>query len=317
VAAARPAGARRPHGHHPGHFWLVTGVALINVALGLAVGEAARRHGDARLLLVSLTFVASAGFLGLHALATPQVLLPGRTPGFVIATPVGLFVGACFAALSSLDLEGAAGAALVCRQALLRGGLGVLLVIWAVWSLGSLSPFDRVIAEDAAEVPVAVLGLAGVALYLTAADRYWRLHQRRPAPVLAGVLIAFLLLAEAMVAVAIAPSWHASWWEWHLLMAAGFGLVAWAASYQYRRERAPTSLFDAVSLDQTVRRVREHYSAAVAALVDELRVHHQEADDMPATQVAAEVAKRYGLVGGQGQVLQQVAEAIACLLPGR
>ncbi|HEX8930068.1 MAG TPA: PP2C family protein-serine/threonine phosphatase [Actinomycetota bacterium] len=299
--------------HHPGHFWLVTGVAAINVALGLAVGEAARRHRDARLLLVSMTFVASAGFLGLHALATPQVLLAGRTPGFVIATPVGLFVGACFAALSSLDLEGARGTALVRRQALLRGGLGLLLVLWAVLSLGGLPPFDRVIAEDAAEVPVALLGLGGVVLYVTAAARYWRLYRRRPAPVLAGVLVAFLLLGEAMVAVAIAPSWHASWWEWHLLMAAGFGLVAWAAYYQYRRERAPTSLFDAVSLDQTAQRVREHYSAAVSAMVEELRVHHQ-AHDMPAGLVAAQVAERYGLVGGQGQVLQQVAEAIARLV---
>jgi serine phosphatase RsbU (regulator of sigma subunit) len=299
--------------HHPGHFWLVTGVAAINVVLGVAVGEAARRHRDARLLLVSTTFVASAGFLGLHALATPQVLLAGRTPGFVIATPVGLFVGACFAALSSLDLEGARGTALVRRQALLRGGLGLLLVLWAVLSLGGLPPFDRVIAEDAAEVPVALLGLGGVVLYVTAAARYWRLYRRRPAPVLAGVLIAFLLLGEAMVAVAIAPSWRASWWEWHLLMAAGFGLVAWAAYYQYRRERAPTSLFDAVSLDQTAQRVREHYSAAVSAMVEELRVHHQ-AHDMPAGLVAAQVAERYGLVGGQGQVLQQVAEAIARLV---
>ena len=299
--------------HHPGHFWLVTAVALVNVALGIAVGEAARRHGDARLLLVSLTFVASAGFLGLHALATPQVLLAGRTPGFVIATPVGLFFGAGFAALSSLDLEGAGGAALVRRQWLLRGGLGLLLVVWAVLSLGGLPPFDRVIAEDAAEVPVAVLGVAGVVLYVIAAARYWRLYRRRPAPVLAGVLIAFLLLAEAMVAVAIAPSWHASWWEWHLLMAAGFGLVAWAAFHQYRRERAPTSLFDAVSLDQTAQRIREHYSQAVSALVEELRVH-QQANDLPAGLVAAEVAERYGLAGGQGQVLQQVAEAIARLV---
>ena len=299
--------------HHPGHFWLVTGVALVNVALGVAVGEAARRHGDARLLLVSLTFVASAGFLGLHALATPQVLLTGRTPGFVIATPVGLFVGACFAALSALDLEGAAGTTLVRRQALLRGGVGLLLVVWAVWSLGTLPPFDRVISEDAAEVPVAVLGVAGVVLYLTAAVRYWRLHRRRPAPVLAGVLVAFLLLAEAMVAVAIAPSWHASWWEWHLLMAAGFGLVAWSAWRQYRRERAPTSVFDAVSLDSTVRRVQEHYGAAVGALVDELRLH-QRTDGMPAARIAAGVAERYDLAGGQGQVLRQVAEAIARLV---
>lgn len=96
-------------------------------------------------------------------------------------------------------------------------------------------------------------------------------------------------------------------------MAAGFGLVAWAAYYQYRRERAPTSLFDAVSLDQTAQRVREHYSAAVSAMVEELRVHRQ-AHDMPAGLVAAQVAERYGLVGGRGQVLQQVAEAIARLV---
>jgi serine phosphatase RsbU (regulator of sigma subunit) len=308
----------RPHldvrlEHHPGHFWLVTIVALVNVALGVAVSEAARRRGDARLLLVSLTFVASAGFLGLHALATPQVLVTGRTPGFVIATPVGLFVGACFAALSALELSGAAAAALVRRQALLRGGLALLLIAWAVWSLGALPPFDRVIDEDAAELPVTVLGIAGVALYLAAAVRYWRLHLRRPAPVLAGVLVAFLLLAEAMVAVAIAPSWHASWWEWHLLMAGGFGLVAWAAYAQYRRERAPSSLFDAVSLDRTVRRVQEHYGRAVAALVDELR-RRREPDGLPATRVAADVAGRFGLAGGQAQVLEQVAEAIARLV---
>jgi serine phosphatase RsbU (regulator of sigma subunit) len=199
------------------------------------------------------------------------------------------------------------------RQWLLRGGLGLLLVVWAVLSLGGLPPFDRVISEDAAEVPVAVLGVAGVVLYVIAAARYWGLYRRRPAPVLAGVLIAFLLLAEAMVAVAIAPSWHASWWEWHLLMAAGFGLVAWAAFSQYRRERAPTSLFDAVSLDQTAQRIREHYSQAVSALVEELRVH-QQANDLPAGLVAAEVAERYGLAGGQGQVLRQVAEAIARLV---
>ena len=89
--------------------------------------RAARR--DARIFLVGLAFLSSAGFLGLHALATPQVLLAGRTPGFVIATPVGLFIGAGFAALSSLNLEGAGGAALVRRQALLRGGVGLLLVV--------------------------------------------------------------------------------------------------------------------------------------------------------------------------------------------
>lgn len=58
---------------HPAHFWLVLAAALTSIVLGYAVHVAARRRRDARLLLISLAFVASAGFLRLHALATPGV----------------------------------------------------------------------------------------------------------------------------------------------------------------------------------------------------------------------------------------------------
>src|SRR3954454_1137042 len=91
---------------HPAHFWLVLGAAAINASLALATGDAARQRGDARLFLVSLAFLSAAGFLGRHALATPGVLLDGRTAGFVIATPIGLLVAAGFAALSAELLEG-------------------------------------------------------------------------------------------------------------------------------------------------------------------------------------------------------------------
>ena len=90
--------------HHGIHFGLVVAVAAVNVALGVRMSEVARRRADARLFLISLVFLSSAGFLLLHALATPQVLLTGRNAGFAIATPVGLLLAAVFAALSSLDL---------------------------------------------------------------------------------------------------------------------------------------------------------------------------------------------------------------------
>jgi adenylate cyclase len=56
---------------HPAHFWLVLAAAGITAALAHATGEAAERRGDLQLGLVSLTFLCSAGFLSLHALATP------------------------------------------------------------------------------------------------------------------------------------------------------------------------------------------------------------------------------------------------------
>src|SRR6478672_8281389 len=60
--------------HHPSHFWLVLLTAVVNVALAYLTNLAASRYRDARLVLVSLAFLSSAGFLGLHALATPAVL---------------------------------------------------------------------------------------------------------------------------------------------------------------------------------------------------------------------------------------------------
>ena len=40
--------------HQPSHFWLVLGVALVNVGLGLLASEAARQRDDPRLFLVSM-----------------------------------------------------------------------------------------------------------------------------------------------------------------------------------------------------------------------------------------------------------------------
>ena len=83
--------------NHPAHFWLVLGAAIAATALGFSVTTAARRRRDARLLLISFAFIVSAAFLGLHALATPGVLL-GSNAGFELATPVGLVLAAFFAA---------------------------------------------------------------------------------------------------------------------------------------------------------------------------------------------------------------------------
>ena len=85
--------------NHAAHFWIVLIAAALNVALGYAVGVAASRRRDARLFLVALAFVSAAAFLGLHALATPGVLI-GKNAGFELATPVGLALAGAFAAAS-------------------------------------------------------------------------------------------------------------------------------------------------------------------------------------------------------------------------
>jgi hypothetical protein len=107
---------------HPAHFWLVLAAALVCASLALALTEAARLRRDARLLLVGLAFLASAGFLGLHALATPGVIIAGRNAGFVLATPVGLVLAGAFAAGSAVEY-GVASSLWIVRHARLLLGL--------------------------------------------------------------------------------------------------------------------------------------------------------------------------------------------------
>ena len=70
------------------HFLVFGFVGAVAFTLGYAAGEAANRRQDARVLLLSLAFMATGGFLGLHALGTPEVLFSEEHPGFQVAIPV-------------------------------------------------------------------------------------------------------------------------------------------------------------------------------------------------------------------------------------
>jgi len=238
--------------HHPAHFWLVLAVAALSAVLAYGTGTAAVRRADARVLLVSLTFLSAAGFLGLHALATPGVFLDTPNTGFTIATPVGLGIGSVLAAASSLDLAPDRSAATVRRARQLRMGLIVVIAAWAIASLAKLPPLDGALPPEQASGGLLVLTLAAVAAYVIAAVRYVVLWRERRSVMLLGMTAAFVLLGEAMVAVTFAPNWHATGWEWHVLMLLALGLVVWSAHRQWHEER-----FADLYLPDTVAGVRD------------------------------------------------------------
>jgi len=223
--------------HHPSHFWLVLTAGALNLALAYATGSAARRRGDARVFLVSLAFLSAAGFLSLHALATPTVLLDQANTGFVIATPVGLFVASVFAAASGVDLSGGRSEAVMRRAAALQYGLILLMVVWGALSLSGAPPLDDPRVPERATGGLLIPAIAAVLLYGYAVYRYLRLYSQRPLGMMLWMASAFALLGEAMIAVAIGRNWHATWWEWHLLMLVAFSLVAWSAHRQWHEER--------------------------------------------------------------------------------
>jgi class 3 adenylate cyclase len=237
--------------NHPAHFWLVVGAAAVSVGLGYAVGVAARRRRDARLFLVSLAFISAAGFLGLHALATPGVLL-GKNGGFELATPFGLVVAGLFAAFSGLPLRPRAAERVLRTARVWIGALATLLALWAAVSLSEISPLGGELGAEELNGWQITLAVLGIVFYATAAFGYLRLYRRRRSQFLLGVGLAFALLAEAMLVIAWARNWRASWWEWHVLMLLAFTAIAVSARGEWHEER-----FSPLYLDETLAHTRE------------------------------------------------------------
>ncbi|MBO3750474.1 adenylate/guanylate cyclase domain-containing protein [Streptosporangiaceae bacterium NEAU-GS5] len=288
--------------HNPSHFWLILTVAGVNVVLGWLISQAAARRGDARLLLVSLVFLSSAGFFLLHGLATPMIFLDEGTKGFDLAQPVGLTIASIFAFISALPLGERAAGTVLRAQGVLRGGLALILLGFGVASLvPGLTPLSDELPPGG--MSLGPYSLIGVALYAVSTVMMFRLHRKRPAAVLISLITAYALLAEAMIAGMSHHNWHLSWWEWHLLLLFAFLFVAYSAYIQFRREGSSGGLFDAVALSATARRIQAQYEQALEEVVAHVRQGRPLA--------ASRLAGRFKLSEGQAAVLDRAAGALA------
>ncbi|MEV4245352.1 adenylate/guanylate cyclase domain-containing protein [Streptosporangium canum] len=287
------------------HFWLIITVAGINLVLGAMIGQASARRADARLLLVSLVFLSSAGFFLMHGLATPRIILAKGTYGFDLSQPIGLLVASVFAAVSALPLNERTAQAVLRSQIWLRGGLVALLVVWGV---ASLVPGLTALSSPAPPQGAGLGGfeLVGVALYAVATTMMFQLHRRRPAAMLVSLVTAYALLAEAMIAGMSRHNWHLSWWLWHVLLTMAFMFVAYSAHLQFRREGSSAGLFDSVALSATVWKIRAEYEDALEELVGHIR--RRAETKVP---VATRLAGKFGLTEGQAAVLDRAGAALA------
>src|SRR5687768_14606654 len=230
-----------PNWHnHRVHFIVFLAVGVGVFMLAYAAGAAANRRGDARVLLISLAFLATGGFLGLHALGTTGVLFTHEYAGFKVANPVGLVLAALFALASGfVDLRPSFAPLVVRHRVALRRAVLSAMAIWLVWTVLELPPLHEPSSEGGSRSLLAAMAAAGAVAYAVAAARYWQVYRGRIALLQASVIACFILLAEAMIGVALTGerAWHASWWWWHGLIVIAYAVVSYGAHREWRDER--------------------------------------------------------------------------------
>jgi class 3 adenylate cyclase len=226
--------------NHRAHFTVFLAVGVGVFVLAFAAGGAANRRGDARVLLISLAFLVTGGFLGLHALGTAGVLFTHEYAGFKVANPVGLVLASAFALASAfVDLRPSFAPIAVRHRAALRRAVLAAMAVWFVWTVTELPPLSEPGSEGGSHSVVAAMAGVGMVAYAAAAARYWYVYRGRITLLSASVIACFVLLAEAMIGVAVTGerAWHASWWEWHGLIVTAYAVVSYAAHRQWHNER--------------------------------------------------------------------------------
>jgi adenylate cyclase len=246
------------------HFVCFGAVGAFAFVLGYGAGEAANRRADARVFLLSLAFMTTGGFLGLHALGTPGVLFSNEHAGFQVAVPVGLLLSSAFAAGSAfIDLRERLGLRLMRYRNGLHAAVLLSIAAWFAWTVADLPPLTNPEAEAARGSLLAVFAIVGTVVYAISAARFWVLFRRSRKLLPAAVAGCFVLLSEALIGVAVTGerTWHASWWEWHGLIVSAFLLIGFAARREWHEER-----FRELYLDSTRER-RQEVSVLFADLV--------------------------------------------------
>jgi adenylate cyclase len=240
--------------NHRVHFIVFLGVGMGVSLLAYAAGSAANRRGDARVLLISLAFLATGGFLGLHALGTHGVLFAHEYAGFKVANPVGLVLASLFALASAFVDSRPTFAPFVMRYRVeLRRAILAAMAVWFLWTVAELPPLDQPQSEGGSHSFVAAMAGVGAFVYAVAAARYLYVYRGRIGLLQATLIGCFVLLAQAMIGVALTGerAWHASWWEWHGLIVLAYAAVSYAAHREWRDER-----FRALYLPTTRERVQ-------------------------------------------------------------
>jgi len=298
------------------HFVLFGLVGAVAFVLGYAAGESANRRGDARVLLLSLAFMATGGFMSLHAFGTTGVLFQEDHSGFKVAIPVGLLVSAVFAAGSALvDVRPGLAALAIQYRRLLRIGVLVTMAFWLVWTVSNLPPLSGPNSEAARGTLLTALAVAGTVVFAISAARYWVIFRDRLTLLPLAVVACFVLLSEALVGVAVTGerTWHASWWEWHGLIVTAYLLIGFAAYREWRDER-----FRNLYLPTTRQRHQE-----VSVLFSDLAGFTSFAERSDTSEVAAMLNSYFGIAAPLitaefgGEVEKFIGDGVVAVFNGR
>jgi HD-GYP domain-containing protein (c-di-GMP phosphodiesterase class II) len=314
------------------HFIVVSLTASLALGIALLMVRAATQLRDVRVFFLSLTYLSIAGIFLIHALTTPGALVVGNNPWVGFSAWASLASGAFFFALTTMPWSAAQQRAIIARQHLLIGIFLLALAVYGVVAVtdslrsgGSAvnhaahSDYDDYLPVVGAAVsrfaPLAnpvvgkIAALATLTLLTLVIVRYRAIYCRAASPLVAALLVSAIFLAQAQISMALTAVWHASWWEYHLLMLAAFGTTVFGLVQEYADAGSVHSVIEGLLLRDTITQVQRGYTDVIVALVEavEAKDHYTRGHTQRVAELALAIGRELRLSSEQLRVLNRAA----------
>lgn len=313
-------------GSRTGHFYIVSVVALLSLAMAIATLFAARSVSDSRTFFLAMGFTSLAAIFSAHGLGTSPFFHSHPDPAAAFSLYGGgggglteevarlkvvaysailsLVVSAAFFAMATVDLPERWDArihrhrlALVALFTVAVSG-HVFVALWHPFAIAWI-PMDR-------EPLNYTIGVASTAMLCFAAYRFWQAFRIAMLPLQGAMAVAMLFLVEAQWFMLLGDLWRLSWWEYHIVMLAGFLIGAGSLLYQRRITGDLGAIVEGLFLRRQVVGLRHGdpkalgaLGAAVAAKDTETAGHIERVGDL-----AVDIGQRLRLPTDQLEALR-------------
>ncbi len=281
------------------HLILVAEIGLGSILLSLLVTRVALKTGNTRVVSMALAFYSMGIFLIAHAVLTPEAILPSFTTGVEITLVLGFLLTSLFLAAGSWKAIWQRVRPFLQRPLgmfLLLSFLALGITVVTVYIPNLLTEPGEIsfesgygVVSDWFTVSTSLLTIALLGIAIASHYRDFRLtglafHH--------AMITGLLLLQVAAITFPLSTIWHVRWWEYHVLLLGGLGVILLAALREAARRNDLLEVFATLLVGDTVSKLENSYSEALQVLMELV-----EAKDIYVRGHAARVARLSVAIG--------------------
>lgn len=289
-----------------GHFYVVSIVSLISVAIAVAVGVVGKRQRNIQITFLALSFLSLAEMFAVHGFATPGLLL-GSNQLVGVSSELSVLLASVWLFLSSLPSDSFVVRALSSRQSW-------LVPVWAV-GLGAAGLAALLFPHAVDFLPLNHHPLKGITVGVTLAlcagtiYRYLNAYRYSRFPLQIAIVYSACMFIVAQLIITMGGTWLLSWWLYHFALLAAVIVMVYGLMRQYGMNRSWGTALKALFTNDPVERVTNFLSSGVKALIvaTETRDRYTGGHNMRVALYSLKLAEEMGLPPEQLRALTQGA----------